>query len=198
MEERVKEANPSAIGEVVFNTTMTGYVEVITDPSFSGQIVCMTYPHIGNYGVDIAWAESSLTYEQKNRYAQLSGFIIRELYDGPVPTGRLSLAKWLLEENVPSLCNIDTRALTRYIRDKGSENAMMLSLESLDKSVVDKALTLLKKMPPMEGRNLVLEVGIKNVCEYREGHRELLKRPSLKPHIFPKRKIHVGVYDCGC
>ena len=101
-----------AWGEIVFNTSMTGYQEVLTDPSYSGQIVAMTYPHVGNYGVNPQDVESS--------HVQVEGFILREYH--PVPSNWRStrtLADYLQESNKLGLTGIDTRALTKHLRDRG-------------------------------------------------------------------------------
>ncbi len=108
------EASPAvATGEVVFNTTLTGYQEVLTDPSYAGQIVCFTYPHIGNYGITPADSES--------RRAFCRGLIVREAATRPSSwRSQQSLAEFLVEQRLPGLAGIDTRRLTRHIRDTGA------------------------------------------------------------------------------
>jgi carbamoyl-phosphate synthase small subunit len=102
-----------AAGEVVFNTTLTGYQEVLTDPSYAGQIVCFTYPHIGNYGISAA--------DNESRRAFCRGLIVRELSPRPSSwRSERSLGDFLVEQRLPGLAGIDTRRLTRHIRDAGS------------------------------------------------------------------------------
>ena len=106
-------ATGSAIGEVVFNTSMTGYQEVLTDPSYSGQLVTMTYPLIGNYGTNHEDVESSRP--------QVAGFIVREAARAPSSwRSRATLADYLLDHGVTGIRDIDTRALTRHIRSRGA------------------------------------------------------------------------------
>jgi carbamoyl-phosphate synthase small subunit len=102
-----------ARGEVVFNTTLTGYQEVLTDPSYAGQIICFTYPHIGNYGITAA--------DNESRRAFCRGLIVRELAPRPSSwRSQRSLGDFLVEQRLPGLAGIDTRRLTRHIRDAGS------------------------------------------------------------------------------
>ncbi|HYB42189.1 MAG TPA: carbamoyl-phosphate synthase domain-containing protein, partial [Candidatus Methylomirabilis sp.] len=103
-----------AEGEVVFNTSMTGYQEILTDPSYRGQIVCMTYPLIGNYGINAEDAES--------RQPWVSGFAVKEACSFPSSwRGRGRLDDYLREHNIVGIQGIDTRALTRHIRDRGAQ-----------------------------------------------------------------------------
>jgi carbamoyl-phosphate synthase small subunit len=107
------EAADPARGEVVFNTTLTGYQEVITDPSYAGQVICFTYPHIGNYGITPDDSES--------RRAFCRGLIVRELAPRPSSwRSQQSLGEFLTEQRLPGLAGIDTRRLTRHLRDSGS------------------------------------------------------------------------------
>ena len=106
-------------GEVVFNTSMTGYQEILTDPSYCGEIVTMTYPQIGNYGVNREDVESSKPH--------LSGFIIKELCEFPSNwRSEMSLDAYLREHDIIGLSGIDTRALVRHIRDKGAQTGILL------------------------------------------------------------------------
>ena len=100
-------------GEVVFNTSMTGYQEVITDPSYAGQIVVMTYPQIGNYGVTIE--------DNEKPECAARALVVRDLQEffSPGP-GRMSLEAFMIEQNLPGITGVDSRAITRHIRDKGS------------------------------------------------------------------------------
>ena len=134
-------------GEVVFNTSMSGYQEILTDPSYCGQMVTMTYPLIGNYGVNAEDVESSRV--------QVRALLVKEYQEAPSNwRSERSLADYLREAGVPGIEGIDTRALTRRIREAGAMRAA-LSTEDLDPaSLVEKA----RRSPGMEGLDLVREV----------------------------------------
>lgn len=134
-------------GEVVFNTSMTGYQEILTDPSYRGQIVTMTYPQIGNYGVNEEDVESWKPH--------LAGFVVREVsrIDSNFrSTG--DLGSWLEARGIVGICEIDTRKLTRLIRDRGAMKAIISTEELDDATLVAKA----KNSPGLVGRDLVREV----------------------------------------
>lgn len=110
----------SVAGEIVFNTGMVGYPEALTDPSYSGQILVLTYPLIGNYGVPARTAESAATPFESGRI-QAAGLIVSELAPGySHRTACSSLSQWLCEEGIPCLAGVDTRALTKHLRERGS------------------------------------------------------------------------------
>lgn len=134
-------------GEIVFNTAMTGYQEVLTDPSYTGQIVTMTYPHVGNYGVNDQDVESERI--------RVEGFILREYHPAPSNwCSRRSLGEYLSSARVLGLTGIDTRALTKHLRKRGAMVGYM-STEDLDPdSLVEKA----KAAPGLNGRDLVKDV----------------------------------------
>ena len=134
-------------GEVVFNTSMTGYQEILTDPSYRGQIVTMTYPQIGNYGVNREDAESSRPH--------VAGFVVREL--SRVHSNFRSeggLDEYLAEHNVIGLAGIDTRALVRRIRTQGAMRGILSTADMDDASLIAKA----RACPGLVGRDLVREV----------------------------------------
>ena len=134
-------------GEVVFNTGMTGYQEVLTDPSYKGQIVTMTYPLIGNYGINEADSES--------RSLWLEGFVIRELSEiASNWRSQKDLESYMIENNVVGIQGIDTRALTRHIRTAGAMKAVISSADADSASLVNKARASLG----LVGRDLVKEV----------------------------------------
>ena len=139
------------MGEVVFNTGMTGYHEILTDPSYTGQLVIMTYPHIGNYGDDPQWSES------ESPGVGAAGFIVRSVYRGSVPKGRQSLHSFMEEKGIPGISDIDTRALTLKIRSGGNPKGLIVrpSSGSLD---VEKCISILSSYPDMEGRDIVSQV----------------------------------------
>lgn len=144
-------------GEVCFNTSMTGYQEILTDPSYKGQIVTMTAPQIGNYGVNPADIESD--------NIQVQGFIVRE--GSPIFSNyraSQSLDDYLREAGIVGIQEIDTRSLTRMIRDEGAMNGIISS----DTPDPDVLLKQLKKLPDMSGQDLVREVSCKSVWKWPE------------------------------
>ena len=175
-------ARGEAIGEVVFNTAMSGYQEVLTDPSYKGQLVCMTAPHIGNTGVNGEDVESHRPW--------VEGFIVREA--SPIAsswraTGTLDA--YLAAHGIVGIQGIDTRALTRHIRDHGAQ-AGVISTEDLDpRSLTAKA----KAMPGLVGRDLVKEVTCQAPYEWTESvwrHGEGYGRLA-------EPRYHVVAYDSG-
>ena len=149
-------------GEVVFNTSMTGYQEILTDPSYRGQLVCMTYTEIGNVGVNDEDVESRRPF--------VEGFIVREYWE-PQSNWRAtrSLGDYLAANGIVGISGIDTRALVRRIRDTGAQ-AVVLSTTDLDPSrLVMKA----RQVPGLVGRDLVREVTCEAPWEAREGLWEL-------------------------
>ena len=171
--------------EIVFNTSMSGYQEIITDPSYCGQMVVMTYPLIGNYGVNPEDFESDRPH--------LSGFIIKEL--SKVQSNwrsRGSLEEFLKETNVFGIQGIDTRALTRRIREKGAQQAIL----STDTSDPQRLIEKVRKSPGLIGRDLVKEVTCKNAYDWNESewtiHSGKTKLKEVKD-----RSYNVLVYDFG-
>ncbi len=142
-----------ALGEVVFNTSMTGYQEVLTDPSYAGQLVTMTYPLIGNYGTNGEDVESSRP--------QVAGFIVREAARAPSSwRSRDTLEGYLRHHGVVGIRDVDTRALTRHIRDGGAMRASIASGDMPDGELLDRVLA----HPKMEG--LELACGVSTDCRY--------------------------------
>ncbi len=136
-----------AVGEAVFNTAMTGYQEVLTDPSYKGQLVCMTYPEIGNVGINAEDAESRRVY--------VEGFIVKEYWERPSNwRSEMALGKYLEEAGVVGIEGIDTRALVRHLRTRGAQEAVISSVDLDADSLVRKA----KASPGLVGRDLVKEV----------------------------------------
>ncbi|MEK7368849.1 MAG: glutamine-hydrolyzing carbamoyl-phosphate synthase small subunit [Planctomycetota bacterium] len=168
-------------GEVIFNTGITGYQEVLTDPSYKGQIVTLTYPLIGNYGVNLEDNESSQLY--------LSGFIVKEYCNHPSNwRSKVNLSELLKAHRIVSIQGIDTRALTRHIRDYG-EQVGVISTEDLDsKSLQAKA----KDTPGLAGCDLVKDVTTTRVYDWDS---------TSKISAGATRRVapayHIVVYDCG-
>ncbi len=171
-----------AAGEVIFNTGMCGYHEILTDPSYYGQIVVMTYPHIGNYGADEAWTEYGSGGDEVMGRLRASGLVVRSLYDGPVPQGRVGLSEFLAQYRTTGLTDVDTRALTLRIRNGGSPRGVMVRGQSdtLPASARDECVRFLRAFPEMEGRNLVSELS--------QG-RTVAVNPAGSPHV--------ALVDCG-
>ena len=134
-------ATGQSIGEVCFNTGMTGYQEILTDPSYAKQIVTMTAPHIGNYGVNSEDIESEKI--------QISGFVIKEESTFPSSwRSEMSLGDYLRKQNIVGIKNIDNMALTRHLRDNGAMNGIISSI----KDTKNKLTSKLKSSPSMTGK----------------------------------------------
>ena len=176
----VGEVAPRALGEVVFVTAMSGYHELLTDPSYTGQIVTMTHPHVGNYGCDDAWSEAG--ERGRERTVSPAGLICRKLYTGPVPDGRVTLSEYLRSHSTPGITDVDTRQLTLHLRDYGARNGLLLRGEgnSLTETETKRSLEILTRFPPMLGRDLVRAAG---------AHRGTEINPAGSPHI--------AILDCG-
>src|SRR5207248_9931505 len=125
-------ATGTKVGEICFNTAMTGYQEVLTDPSYRGQIVTMTYPLIGNYGIN--------SLDQESREPHVRGFVIEELSEVPSNwRSELSLEDYLLRWQIPGVQGIDTRALTRHLRERGAMKACLTTETLSEKEAVTRA-----------------------------------------------------------
>jgi len=172
-----------AAGEVVFNTAMTGYQEILTDPSYAGQIVTLTYPHIGNTGVNPEDEESHKVFA--------TGLVVRD-----VPArmsswrARQSLPDYLAERNVVAIADIDTRKLTRRLRELGAQSGCVMS----GPVSVDKALAAARAFPGLAGMDLAKEVTAREPFEWREGAWALGKGHR---RIDGDAKCHVVAYDYG-
>ena len=150
-------ATGQSIGEVCFNTGMTGYQEILTDPSYAKQIVTMTAPHIGNYGVNSEDIESEKI--------QISGFVIKEESTFPSSwRSEMSLGDYLRKQNIVGIKNIDTRALTRHIRDNGAMNGIISSTTDNKNKLTSK----LKSSPSMTGLDLAKIVSTKNIYDWSD------------------------------
>ncbi len=164
-------------GEVVFNTSMMGYTEILTDPSYRGQMVCMTYPLIGNYGITEEDFESRAIF--------LAGFIVKE--QSRITSNwrsRKTLDEALKEYGVPGIEGIDTRKLVKLLRDKGAMKGVVSTTDLNAESLVEKA----KQSPGLIGRDCVKEVTCAEEYEWN------VPLPDMKP--FPA-KYHVVALDCG-
>jgi carbamoyl-phosphate synthase small subunit len=180
----------AASGEVVFNTSMTGYQEVLTDPSYSGQMVVMTYPLIGNYGVNPEDIESDRI--------QVAAFIIKEYQ--PYPSNyrsTASLADYLIDQNIMGVEGLDTRAITRHIRNAGAMRAVISTDELAPASLVKKA----NEIPQMTGLNLAKEVTTPQPFYWDNGKPQFLDpdRHPLDQTVWQHRgaKRSVVAFDFG-
>lgn len=170
------------IGEVVFNTSMTGYQEILTDPSYTKQIVTLTYPHIGNTGTNNEDTESNQVYA--------AGLIIRDL---PLQHSNFrsqsSLADYLKQNNIVAISEIDTRRLTRLLRDKGAQAGCIMS-GNIDEAT---ALELAKSFGSMAGKDLAQEVTCVEAYQWTQGEWQLGKGYSKMDNP----EFHVVAYDFG-
>jgi carbamoyl-phosphate synthase small subunit len=177
-------AEGEARGEVVFNTAMTGYQEVLTDPSYSGQIVTMTCPEIGNYGVSAEDVES--------RRPQVAGFVIRD--ESPVASNWRSertLRDYLVENQIVAISDIDTRALTRQLRSGGVMRGVIATGHSLDpKALVERA----RSIPPMEGSDLVKGVTTDKAFDWAQEDPDEFGIPAARR---AKTRLKIAAYDFG-
>ncbi|BCR04996.1 carbamoyl-phosphate synthase small chain [Desulfuromonas versatilis] len=170
-------------GEVVFNTSMTGYQEILTDPSYAGEIVTMTYPLIGNYGINLEDVESVRPH--------LRGFVVKEASDFPSNwRSKMSLDAYLKENGIVGIQGIDTRALVRHIRDKGAQTGIISSVDLDPQSLVEKA----RQAPSIVGRDLVREVTCSQPYDWQEGAWDI--ESGYRGAVGPA-KYKVVAYDFG-
>jgi carbamoyl-phosphate synthase small subunit len=175
-------ASGHTVGEVVFNTSMTGYQEILTDPSYTEQIVTLTYPHIGNTGTNPEDVESGKIYA--------AGLIIRDL---PLLESNFrstqTLSEYLVENNIVAIADIDTRKLTRILREKGAQAGCIMAGDVDEEDALAKA----KAFPGLAGMDLAKVVSVKKPYEFSEGEWALGKGYT-KPE---NPKFHVVAFDYG-
>jgi carbamoyl-phosphate synthase small subunit len=176
-----------AVGEVVFNTAMTGYQEILTDPSYARQIVTLTYPHIGNTGANPEDMESPGVYA--------TGLVIRDL---PLAHNNFrateSLAEFMRRQKLVGIAGIDTRRLTRLLREKGAQNGCILAVEKGGKLDKKEALKLARAFPGLKGMDLAKVVSTKRSFQWNEGTNWALEQG---PRRRPGQRMHVVAYDYG-
>jgi len=173
-------------GEVVFNTSMTGYQEILTDPSYTGQIVTMTYPLIGNYGVNAEDVES--------RGLFLKGFVVKELCEFPSNyRSTESLDAYLKRNQIIGLQGIDTRALVRQIRTQGAMQSILSTVDLDDTSLLNKV----RVAPGLVGRDLVQEVMPKDTCTWNMSLSELGRPSDFVSGVDRSDGPHVVAIDYG-
>ncbi len=177
-------------GELVFNTSMTGYQEILTDPSYKGQIVTMTYPLIGNYGVN--------PEDEESLDIHMSGFVVRE-YEADYSNWRATgdLAGYLRKHGILGIEQVDTRAITRHIRLAGAMRAVMSTRDLDHESLVEKA----KSAPSLVNRDLASSVSCSSPYVWEQG--KILEMDNLSPErlsglaSWGKARFRVAIIDCG-
>ncbi len=186
----------STVGEVVFNTAMTGYQEILTDPSYCQQIVTLTYPHIGNYGVN--------PHDVEARKVFAAGLIIKDL---PLVASNfrqtMSLSDYLVREGTVAIANIDTRQLTRQLRTLGAQNGCIMALpvgQAATPAVIAQAVAAAKAAPSMSGLDLAKVVTVKEPypwtqSEWQLAHPQLGGKPGFGTQA--AAKFHVVAFDFG-
>ena len=179
----------STVGEVVFNTSMTGYQEILTDPSYCQQIVTFTYPHIGNYGTNPEDVESDRIHA--------AGLIIRDL---PMVASNFrstaTLSEYLVQAGTVAIANVDTRQLTRKLRTQGAQNGCILSLaagESVTPAAIEKAIAAARSAPSMSGSDLAKVVSATQTTQWTEA--EWTLGTGYGQQTEPR--FHVVAYDFG-
>lgn len=182
-------ATGSTVGEVVFNTAMTGYQEILTDPSYCQQIVTLTYPHIGNYGVNAEDVEAEKVHA--------AGLIIKDL---PLLASNfritMTLPEYLVRENTVAIANIDTRKLTRLLRSKGAQNGAIVGLaagQQVTQALIDQAIAAAKAAPSMSGLDLAKVVSVSKAYDWTETEWKL--GTGYGTQSAPK--FHVVAFDYG-
>lgn len=175
-------ANGLSVGEVVFNTAMTGYQEVLTDPSYARQMVTLTYPHIGNTGFT--------DQDDEARKIWAAGLIVRDVPRRPSNwRSQVALPEWLQARGVVAISGIDTRKLTRLLRQKGAQNGALMAGE-ID---VEKALEAARKFPGLKGMDLAKVVSTEKTYLWTEGQLDL----GANAFVSVPAKYEVVAYDYG-
>jgi carbamoyl-phosphate synthase small subunit len=187
-------ATGSTVGEVVFNTAMTGYQEILTDPSYCQQIVTLTYPHIGNYGVNPQDIEADKVHA--------AGLIIKDL---PLLASNFramrTLSQYLVAEHTVAIANIDTRKLTRLLRTRGAQNGAVVGLaagEVVTQALVEQAIAAAQGAPSMAGQDLAKVVSVAQPYEWTQTEWKLAQpdgQPGYGTQTAPT--FHVVAYDFG-
>ena len=181
------------IGEVVFNTSLTGYQEILTDPSYCRQLVTLTYPHIGNYGVNAEDAEAARVHA--------AGLIVKDV---PIRASNFrltqTLSEYLQSQSTVGIAHIDTRKLTRHLRANGAQNGAIVALpvgQSITPAVIDRAIALARSAPNMAGLDLAQVVSRTEVQDWTQTEWRLVSpgEPAFGAQASPR--FHVVAYDFG-
>ena len=172
-----------SVGEVVFNTAMTGYQEILTDPSYARQVVTLTYPHIGNTGATARDDEASRVWA--------AGLVVRDVPRRPSSwRNEVPLPQWLAARGVVGIAGIDTRRLTRLLRDGGAQSGAVMAGDSID---ADAAVEAARKFPGLEGMDLAREVSTPEAYAWREGQLDL----DTGAFAATEARYRVVAYDYG-
>jgi len=182
-------ATGTTTGEVVFNTSLVGYQEILTDPSYCRQIVTLTYPHIGNYGINVEDIEADKVHA--------AGLIIKDL---PLLASNfrssMTLADYLARQNTVAIANIDTRKLTRILRSKGAQNGCILALpagEAVSQPAIDQAIAAARGVPSMSGLDLAKVVSVTQPYEWTQTEWQLGSGYGTQS----APRYHVVAFDYG-
>ena len=179
-------ADGEVSGEIVFNTSLTGYQEILTDPSYAGQVVVLTYPLIGNYGVNSQDAESARPFAE--------GLVVREMAE--IPSNwrqQASLPDYLRQHNIVGISEIDTRALVRHIRTHGAMRCMISTRDLDPASLVRKT----QGQPVMVGQDLVKEVTCREGYPWQDPSFDLFPARKRKPRSTAAKKESTSLQSCG-
>ncbi len=173
----------NTVGEVCFNTSMTGYQEILTDPSYTDQIITFTYPHVGNVGIN--------QYDMESDSISVRGCIVR----APARItsnyrAESGLNSWLADHGIVGIAGIDTRALVRHLRDNGAQNGVIAS----DGTDVDAAIAMAAAWPGLDGRDLVGQASCDNIHQWQQGSYDL----DAAAYKTPASNKHVVAFDFGC
>ncbi|MBY4595001.1 glutamine-hydrolyzing carbamoyl-phosphate synthase small subunit [bacterium BD-1] len=173
----------TSVGEVVFNTAMTGYQEIVTDPSYARQLVTLTYPHVGNTGCTAQDDEAERPWA--------AGLIVRDVPRRPSNwRSQAPLPEWLAARGVVAIAGLDTRKLTRLLRDRGAQNGCLMAGEHIDR---DQAVELARKFPGLKGMDLAKEVCTRERYTWTEGQLDL----DANAFVRAEPRFHVVAYDFG-
>ena len=172
-----------SVGEVVFNTAITGYQEIVTDPSYARQLVTLTYPHVGNTGCTAQDDEAAQVWS--------AGLIVRDVPRRPSNwRNQQALPEWLAQRGVVAIADIDTRKLTRMLRDRGAQNCALMAGDDID---ADKAIEAARKFAGLKGMDLAKEVSTRERYQWNEGPLDLDRNAFTKGDA----KFRVVAYDFG-
>jgi carbamoyl-phosphate synthase small subunit len=175
-----------SVGEVVFNTAMTGYQEIVTDPSYARQLVTLTWPHIGNTGCNDQDDEAARPWA--------AGLIVRNVPRRPSSwRSQAALPEWLAARGVVGISGIDTRRLTRLLRDRGAQNGALLAGDGRGALDIEHALEAARKFPGLKGMDLAQEVSTREAYPWREGQLDLDGGEWARPAV----RFRVVAYDFG-
>ena len=179
-------AKKDALGEVVFNTGMSGYQEILTDPSYAGQFVTLTTAEVGNYGINSADTESRALF--------LSGLVIGDLTEPSNWRSEKSLDEYLRENGIPGIYGVDTRALTLHLREHGNKKAFLCVSATLRE---DDAMASTRKWPGLDGQDYAAMVTCEKSYEFRLQTSDLGLRKQKSEALSPKSLPHIVCYDFG-